>query len=755
MFKLIYYIPIILLLSMSSFAEEQSSFGFCELSDSTCPYFSDEEKNSPYFADIFDKIMGQTMTAALFEEPTVITAIPFKLYPGSTTDVQIISLNTNLNTSSSVSIDGVDTNVKEVLSDTELVVNVNIPEEAETDIFSNVEIDTTLLDGQSEIANGDAFLVIENTGEPEIIGITPTTVSKGSNNVELSIYGINTNFTDTSTFEFYDAEVTVINTKIHTPNFMTAFINISKNASHGPHDITITTETEIAHNSAAGLFRITDNPPILPGIIQLTKTNHEISEGIGTYSFIAERINGNDGEVSVSYIIDSTEGDIYETGILTWLDGESSTKEFDIEIADNSEYESDKTLSVKLDKITNGATLGVDTAIATIINDDPQIQTTPPTQKIVNTNNTKVPTIDDVTEIGTIQFSVKNQNSIEENKEQIVLIVERLDGSDGQVIVKYNLIEDSAEFEKDFIAVGGTLTWEDGDDKDKEITISILDDETVEENETFTIKLTNVAGNASLGLSETKIAILNDDVDDIVVEPPVDISKPTAPIEGDAVNPPATEKTPPIEEEKSPTNDDGLSSKDVIPKITEENAEISAKSIPIISYAPACPDDSSEINITCIFNRNKMISDILITENASVSSGILTGTMENHGWVSNLTIQKDGILIGGFVTGYIENEGIMANFDFRGASIIGGTLGGIITNNSLIIGVFEDVYLEANTHITGGKLTGYIIGDPNQKALLEHLVITGNGILKNVIIGEEVDIADTIMIDESVEFIQR
>ncbi|MDM8567659.1 hypothetical protein QUF74_18680 [Candidatus Halobeggiatoa sp. HSG11] len=78
-----------------------------------------------------------------------------------------------------------------------------------------------------------------------------------------------------------------------------------------------------------------------------------------------------------------------------------------------------------------------------------------------------------------------------------------------------------------------------------------------------------------------------------------------------------------------------------------------------------------------------------------------------------------------------------------------------IFNNSPINGYFKDVDLEANTHIIGGELRGDIIGNPEQKALLENLVITGNGVLKNVEIDEEVDIADTVYIDESTEFIQK
>ncbi|MDM8567754.1 hypothetical protein QUF74_19170 [Candidatus Halobeggiatoa sp. HSG11] len=100
----------------------------------------------------------------------------------------------------------------------------------------------------------------------------------------------------------------------------------------------------------------------------------------------------------------------------------------------------------------------------------------------------------------------------------------------------------------------------------------------------------------------------------------------------------------------------------------------------------------------------------------------------------------------------IINNGTIENTAFHGASISGGILGGTIFNNSTIDGIY-DVKLASNTHIIGGELTGDIIGSPEHKALLEQLIITGNGIIQNVIIGEGVDIADTVHIDESVEFI--
>ncbi len=129
--------------------------------------------------------------------------------------------------------------------------------------------------------------------------------------------------------------------------------------------------------------------------------------------------------------------------------------------------------------------------------------------------------------------------------------------------------------------------------------------------------------------------------------------------------------------------------------------------------------------------------------------------MENHGWVSNFIIGKNANLIGGILSGYIANKGTITNFEFRGASIIVGTLGGNIFNNSPINGQFEDVYLEANTHIIGGKLQGYIIGlDPEQPALLESLIIQRNSYLENVIIGKDVELGKNVVIGDNIEHVE-
>jgi hypothetical protein len=132
-----------------------------------------------------------------------------------------------------------------------------------------------------------------------------------------------------------------------------------------------------------------------------------------------------------------------------------------------------------------------------------------------------------------------------------------------------------------------------------------------------------------------------------------------------------------------------------------------------------------------------------------LANGTLNSTLTNQGWVSNITITAKGKLVGGVVTGYIKNEGVMMDFVFKGASIIGGTLGGTIQNTSTIKGFFKDVTLLANTQITGGVLKDTIQGDKKAPALLEQLTIKAGSHLSGVKLGKRVKVEKGAVVDET------
>ncbi len=103
---------------------------------------------------------------------------------------------------------------------------------------------------------------------------------------------------------------------------------------------------------------------------------------------------------------------------------------------------------------------------------------------------------------GVISFKLKTTQSLEADGEAVV-IVERVDGSDGAVSVDYYTKNASARSGSDFtgitLANKKTLTWTHGDADPKEIRIALVNDATLEGNETFRVQLTGLTGTAKQG----------------------------------------------------------------------------------------------------------------------------------------------------------------------------------------------------------------------------------------------------------------
>jgi uncharacterized repeat protein (TIGR01451 family) len=190
---------------------------------------------------------------------------------------------------------------------------------------------------------------------------------------------------------------------------------------------------------------------------------------------------------------------------------------------------------------------------------------------------------------------------------------------------------------------------------------------------------------------------------------------------------------------------------EVTPTVTPSPAEPTAvvpPTPPVVFLPPvmACP---TEGNIEAICNAyGQTIKVEKILPGGQVSNGVLETTLTNQGWVSNLTITITGKLIGGTVTGYIKNQGVMLDFEFRGMSIIGGRLGGNLHNTSRVGGFFQDVTLQADTHLTGGYLKGTIKGDKKSPALLEQVHVKSGSHLSGVKLGKGVKLEKGVVIEK-------
>ncbi|MDM8568468.1 Calx-beta domain-containing protein, partial [Thiotrichales bacterium HSG1] len=328
----------------------------------------------------------------------------------------------------------------------------------------------------------------------------------------------------------------------------------------------------------------------------------------------------------------------------------------------------------------------------------------------VTDNNPTVPTTPNVdkpaTPINTVSFSEHNYE-VFENAENVNIVINR-SGTSGEVKIDLSTTDDSGKANIHYRPIEKTLFWATGDDTKIIFPIEIIDNSEIDGNKEVILSLGN-ADNANLGLDTSVLTIIDDDVENI--------STPETPVTSNPVT-------------NNPTS--------------QNNACLSG----------------NIIDITCNFNWNNA-TDIIIEKKGNISNLVVQSDIKNHGRISNAKITIDNQVTGGIISGYIINYGTLADFEFVGASISGmnkadevvGTLAGNITNNSKIKGSFENIRLAPNTRIIGGILEQQIIGDKDQPAILESLLIKSGSIISNVILASDVEWEEGVIFEKNVNFL--
>jgi len=98
-----------------------------------------------------------------------------------------------------------------------------------------------------------------------------------------------------------------------------------------------------------------------------------------------------------------------------------------------------------------------------------------------------------------------------ESSPSVVIAVNREGGTVGEVAVDYTITGVSATEGQDYSASPmGTLTWADGDGAPKSITVQIASDGETENNETFSVMLSNISGGATFGETTETIVTISD-----------------------------------------------------------------------------------------------------------------------------------------------------------------------------------------------------------------------------------------------------
>jgi hypothetical protein len=236
-----------------------------------------------------------------------------------------------------------------------------------------------------------------------------------------------------------------------------------------------------------------DDPTPPAGSLQFSASRYDVLEDGGMVTITVTRLGGSFGDVSVDYA--TMDGSAIATsdyspanGTLNFVDGDSTSKTFTVTIVDDSAYEAEEYFSIKLSNITGGASLGT-----------------------LSTTSVYIADYDPAPPAGSVQFEAANYNVTENIASGFAtLAVTRTDGDFGAISVDFSTVSGSAKEVSDYINTSGTLNFADGE-INKIINVAIVNDTTYENNETFSVKLSNLNGGILGGTSNTVIHISDDD----------------------------------------------------------------------------------------------------------------------------------------------------------------------------------------------------------------------------------------------------
>ncbi|MFK7858110.1 MAG: Calx-beta domain-containing protein [Granulosicoccus sp.] len=232
-------------------------------------------------------------------------------------------------------------------------------------------------------------------------------------------------------------------------------------------------------------------PVIMAGQVSIVSSQITVSEIDDSAGVVVERSGGSQGALSVQYTtldVSAVASEDYAatSGTLNWNDGEIGTRRIEIPIVSDGQAEPSETFRLVLSNAVSSLAeadnlLGASEAIITI---------------------------EDSTQPGVIRF-VETTVTVAESDGDAELRVIREGGSDGAVSVQYSVAGNSATAGDDFVAEAGELSWASGDSGERTIRIAVLEDNQFEENETFTVTLSDATplGDEQLGNTQAVVTL--------------------------------------------------------------------------------------------------------------------------------------------------------------------------------------------------------------------------------------------------------
>ena len=200
--------------------------------------------------------------------PTVSVVAPGDGPLGTTIDLAITGANTNFQSASVLSFSGtgITVNLRLVQSATQILANVTIAPGA-TLGFRDVTVTTDLGGGAIETASGlGAFNVAAAPTTPTVTSVSPANAARSST-LDVTIRGINTNFTAASvpvlciatctTVGGHDSQIVVNSVTVISATALVANITVGATATVAFRSVSVVTGAEVARETMTGPFLVT------------------------------------------------------------------------------------------------------------------------------------------------------------------------------------------------------------------------------------------------------------------------------------------------------------------------------------------------------------------------------------------------------------------------------------------------------------------------------------------------------------------
>jgi hypothetical protein len=224
--------------------------------------------------------------------------------------------------------------------------------------------------------------------------------------------------------------------------------------------------------------------------LQFSTDQYSVSESVaaGHSTVTVQRSGPSTGQVSVHYATSdgsASSGTDYTStsGTLTWADGDTADKTFDIPITNDGTHENAETVSLTLSSPGGKASLGTQSTATLTINDDD-----PP---------------------AAVHFSASTY-SANESDGTVLIHVQRDAPATGTASVHFATSDGTATDGADYTGGSGTVSFNDGETQ-QALSLAINDDGLHESDETLQITLSNPAVSTQLGSPSTATITITDD----------------------------------------------------------------------------------------------------------------------------------------------------------------------------------------------------------------------------------------------------